>query len=321
VEIDGTEVRLATPRGARRQGIAVIYQEFSLVPQMSVAENIVLGEEPDRFFHDPRRLRARAERLLEEVGMAGGFRLDAVVGSLSAGDQQRVEIAKALVRQAKVVVLDEPTARLAGPEREQLIELMHTIAKLGTGLVFISHLLDEVIAVTTEVTVLRDGVVVAEGPTSSFGLDSLSAALVGRQLAQEVRSSDTGSPQASALLQATDLSGGRQVRDVSLVLRSGEILGVAGLVGSGRSTLARMLVGAKQPTGGISKCAEGLCGSSTPDTPFASASHSCRRTAGPKDSSHRARPPTTSYLCVSRRRGPVSASSSQAISGVVPVRR
>ena len=250
IEIDGSRVRLATPRGARQQGIAVIYQEFSLVPQMSVAENIMLGDEPGRFLHSPSQLRERAGRLLEEIGMGGQFSLGAIVGSLSAGDQQRVEIAKALVRRAKVLVLDEPTARLTAAERERLITLMYRIAELGTGLVFISHFLDEVIAMTTHVTVLRDGAVVAEGPTPSFDLDSLSIALVGRQVAHEARPSNAGAPEGIELLRATDLSGGRQVRDVSLVLRAGEILGVAGLVGSGRSTLARLLVGAQQPTAG-----------------------------------------------------------------------
>jgi ABC-type sugar transport system ATPase subunit len=241
---------LATPHEARQQGIAVIYQEFSLVPQMSVAENVMLGDEPGRFLHNPGQLSEMAGRLLEEIGMGGEFRLDAIVGSLSAGDQQRVEIAKALVRKAKVLVLDEPTARLTAAERERLTTLMHRIAERGTGLVFISHFLDEIIAVTNRVTVLRDGAVVAKGPTSSFDLDSLSIALVGRQLAHEMSLSNLGAPEGIELLRATDLSGGRQVRDVSLVLRAGEILGVAGLVGSGRSTLARLLVGAQQPTAG-----------------------------------------------------------------------
>ncbi len=117
IKIDGLDVRLATPRGARQQGIAVVYQELSLVSKMNVAQNVMLGEEAGRFFYNPKRLRKNAEDLLEEVGMAGEFRLDAIVGSLSAGVQQRVEIAKALTRKVKVLVLDEPTARLTGATR------------------------------------------------------------------------------------------------------------------------------------------------------------------------------------------------------------
>lgn len=250
IQIDGIDVRLATPRGSRQQGISVVYQELSLVSNMSVAENIMLGDEAGRVFYNPSRLRKTAEDLLEDVGMAGEFRLDSIVGSLSAGVQQRVEIAKALTRNVKVLILDEPTARLTGAERDQLIELMHKIADNGASLIFISHFLDEVLSVTSELTVLRDGAVTANGASANFSIESLSVALVGRQLADEVRTINPEKSQDTVLLRATNLSGGRQVRDVSLALRSGEILGVAGLVGSGRSTLAHLLVGVQQPTSG-----------------------------------------------------------------------
>jgi len=250
ISIDGHEVRLETPRGARELGISVVYQELSLVPHMTVAENILLGVEEGRIFYNPRRLRRRAAQLLDEAGMAGEFRLDATVGGLSAGVQQRVEIAKALTRNVKVLVLDEPTARLTGAERDRLIGLMHKISNGGTSIIFISHFLDEVLAVTSELTVLRDGAVTANGTSSNFSIDSLSVALVGRQLASEVRTLNSSGDQGLEVLRAVNLTGGRQVHDVSLTLRSGEILGVAGLVGSGRSTLARLLVGAQQPTDG-----------------------------------------------------------------------
>ncbi|MDA8297287.1 MAG: sugar ABC transporter ATP-binding protein [Actinomycetota bacterium] len=251
VEIDGAEARLSSPREARRAGVAVIYQEFSLVPQLSVAENILLGEEPRGARYDRARVLAEAEHRLSEIGMADDLSLGSIVSTLSAAAQQRVEIAKALTRKAKVVVLDEPTARLAGPEREQLFALMRRVAGLGAGLVFISHVLDEVMAVTSQVTVLRDGQVVASGPTSGFDVASLAAALVGRSLGEEAAAGTAKELAGAApLLRARALSGGRQVRDVSIEVRPGEILGMAGLVGSGRSTVARMLVGALQPSAG-----------------------------------------------------------------------
>ncbi len=250
IELDGEQVNLANPRAARRSGIAVIYQEFSLVPQMTVAENIVLGDEPGGQIYGPRLARKAAAELLERTGMAAEPRLDAVVHSLSAAEQQRVEIAKALTRDARVVVLDEPTARLAEPERVQLFALMRQIAQRGASLIFISHFLEEVMEVTDEITVLRDGSVVAHGPTSGVTAASLSTALVGRELAKETATGSKRGAAGAEMLRAVGLSGGRQVHDASLVLHTGEILGLGGLVGSGRSSLARMLVGALRPTSG-----------------------------------------------------------------------
>jgi ABC-type sugar transport system ATPase subunit len=248
VEIDGAPVRLGSPREAARHGVAVIYQEFSLVPQLSVADNIMLGAEPGKVTFRGKAVRQAAANLLETVGLTDGIPLDAEVGTLSAAVRQRVEIAKALTRNASVLVLDEPTARLAGPDREQLFTLMRRIAAAGTTLIFISHFLDEILDVTTRLTVLRDGGVVESGDTSRFDAVSLSTAMLGRQLiaagTAAAKTAAAPRPDSPVLLSATGVTGGRQVRDVSLAIHAGEVVGVAGLVGSGRSTLAQIMVGA-----------------------------------------------------------------------------
>lgn len=250
VEIDGIPVRLGSPREAARHGIAVIYQEFSLVPQLSVAENIMLGTEPGKITFRGKAVRQAAGTLLETVGLADGIPLEAEVGTLSAAVKQRVEIAKALTRNAHVLVLDEPTARLAGPDRERLFTLMRQVAARGTALIFISHFLDEVLDVTTRLTVLRDGTVVASGDTARFTAVSLSTAMLGHQLIEaeskvaQAANDTSRRPDGPVLLSGTALAGGRQVRNVSLAVHSGEVVGLCGLVGSGRSALAHLLVGA-----------------------------------------------------------------------------
>jgi ribose transport system ATP-binding protein len=246
IELDGQQVHLKNPRSALEHGVAVIYQEFSLIRGRTVAENIVLGAEPGRLSYRPREVRRMAARLLEEAGMAGDLPLDTQVAGLSTSVQQRVEIAKALSRDAKVLVLDEPTSRLTEPDRERLFQLMRRIADSGVALVFISHFLEEVLTITDRLTVMRDGAVVSSGRSNDFDLLSLSTALMGRELARDElgtkRTRNTGGGKVA--LSATGVTCGPRTRDVSLSLRSGEIVGVAGLVGSGRSTLAKALAGA-----------------------------------------------------------------------------
>jgi len=251
IAIDGRSVEVRSPRDAISRGIAVIYQEFSLVPQMTVAENLALGVEPGGLTYASKSVRRVASAWLAEVGMLDELRLDDVVGGLSAAMRQRVEIAKALSRHAAVVVLDEPTSRLAGPDRERLFALMRQIASSGTSLIFISHFLEEVLAVCDRITVLRDGVVVASDRVSAFDKVSLGSLMMGGALAGEIKPlRDLPADGGEALLRAVDLSCGQRVRDVSLTVHSGEIVGLAGLVGSGRSTVGRALVGATRLVNG-----------------------------------------------------------------------
>jgi ribose transport system ATP-binding protein len=253
VHIDGELVNLRNPQAAQKHGVAVIYQEFSLVRQLTVAENILLGVEPGRISYSGKTVRGRAARLLEKVGMADEVPLDSVVAGLSTSMQQRVEIAKALSRDAKVLVLDEPTSRLGGTDRQRLFTLMRRIAEAGTALMFISHFLEEVLAVTSRLTVLRDGAVVAEGASSQYDAVSLSSALLGQALErQEAVEARRAAPRrGEAVLSASGLSCGHRVRDVSVALHAGEIVGVAGLIGSGRSTLAKALAGALPLSAGV----------------------------------------------------------------------
>jgi ribose transport system ATP-binding protein len=215
--LDGHPVELSSPLKARRLGISTIYQELSLVPHLSVAENIFLGKTPTRWVGvvDRGRMRAEARRILDGLGVS--IDCDAPVNSLRLAQQQMVEVARALSDDARLLVMDEPTSALS---QREVGELFATIARLiskGVAVVYISHRMDEVFQIGHRVTVLRDGTHVAT-----------------RNIADVT---------AAELLRVDRLHGGG-LEDISLVLRRGEILGIAGLVGAGRSRLARALVGA-----------------------------------------------------------------------------
>jgi len=252
VALDGEVVEMTSPAASQAWGVAIIYQEFSLIPHLTVAENIMLGREPGRIGYSSRQVRTEAADVLERIGMAGDLPLDDTVSGLSTSMQQRIEIAKALSRNARVLVLDEPTSRLDGNERTKLFALMHRLAAAGTSLVFISHFLEEVLAVTSRLTVLRDGYAVARGRSEDFSLESLSHALLGQTLesqeeAERAQSRDSVGPE---LFAAKNVQVGQRVRGVSLSLHAGEIVSLAGLMGSGRTTFVKSLIGAIKMSGG-----------------------------------------------------------------------
>jgi ribose transport system ATP-binding protein len=253
IKLDGNAVRLTNPRQARGAGIAVIYQEFSLVPEMTVAENLLLGREPGTWAYSPRGTAEHAARVIKDVGIDIGVPLTAVVSGLSPAIKQRIEIVKALSEEAKVLLMDEPTARLSNTESHQLFAIMRELSDRGVGVIFISHFLEEVLHVTDWVTVLRNGRVVASASSAELSLDAMTSAMLGEQLRQElVEHSDAQrrADRGPVLLQADDLSVGPRLRNVQLQMRAGEIVGVAGLVGSGRSRLCRALGGVDKPTSG-----------------------------------------------------------------------
>ncbi len=239
--LDGEEVRPGGPADARAAGIAVIYQEPTLFPDLSVAENIFMGRQPLSWGRriDARELRRRVEALMERLGVP----LDPSrpARGLSIADQQIVEIAKALSFEARVIVMDEPTAALSGVEVERLLSVARALRGQGAAVLFISHRLDEVFALCQRVTVMRDGRQVFTGLVEGLSRDDLVRRMVGRELSAMF-------PKQEATRGDVALSVHRLTRegvfaDVSFDVRHGEIVGVAGLVGAGRSEVARAVFG------------------------------------------------------------------------------
>ena len=228
-------------RQALDLGIRIVYQELNLLPMMSVAENIFLGHEPRNRFGviDQRRLLAETHVLLQRLGIT----LDPhqQVGDLPVASQQIVEIAKALSQQADLIVMDEPSAILAGHELEKLFAIIRTLKADGVTVIYISHRLNEIFEIADEVTVLKDGKLVASKPIGEVSRSDLITMMVGRTL-DEVFPKSSGK-RGDAVLSAQELSNER-LQQVSLTLHAGEIVGLAGMVGSGRTEVARALFGA-----------------------------------------------------------------------------
>lgn len=249
VLIEGRPLHFVSPRAALDHGVAVIYQDFALVPDLSVADNIALGREPEariRGLLDHRGIRARSAQEAKVLGI--DLPMDAPVRRLGVAEQQLTEVVKALSRHAQILVMDEPTARLSPAERDRLFEIMRRLKTSGVGIVYISHFLEEVFAVADRVTVLRDGLVVATRRCSELDLRQLAALMVGTALVSAIRVDRSSPIGGGAVLELTDfVVAGRP--PLSLVLAPGEVLGVAGLVGSGRSRLARAMVGAAAARG------------------------------------------------------------------------
>src|SRR5919197_2223976 len=241
VTMDGTEVDFHGPRHAQALGIAMVHQEFALAPHLSVAENLFLGREPGRGGFVSRRAELRdAGALLERVGLELDPRR--LVGTLTVAQQQLVEIAKALAIEARVVILDEPTATLTEAEIDELFTVIRSLKGHGIAVLYISHRLDEIFRISDRVTVMRDGAVVATTPTAELDEEALVRQMVGRDIENlypkpEVRSGETV-PRVERLTRAGVLA------DCSFSVRAGEIVGFAGLVGAGRTELARAVFGA-----------------------------------------------------------------------------
>jgi rhamnose transport system ATP-binding protein len=242
VEVSGQALDRADPLRARALGITPIYQQPALFPDLSVTENLALGLEPPEAWRriDWRARRRRAEELLARVGAR--IDPDAPAGALRMAEQQLVEIARALGASARVLLMDEPTAALAETEAERLFQLVRELRDQGVGIVYISHRLGEVSRIADRVTVLRDGAVVATRRCDEVSTAELIRLMVGRELTAVFPKRPV--PAGAVVLEARDLGcSAASVRGVSFALREGEILGLAGLVGSGRTELARVLFG------------------------------------------------------------------------------
>lgn len=241
IEMDGRRVSARGPGHARKLGIAMVYQELALAPHLSVAENLLLGDEPGRAGYVSRRAQSRAAReLLDRVGLT--VSPDRLVQRLSVAQQQRVEVAKALAVDAKVLILDEPTASLSEQEAEELFVLVDELVGNGMAVLYISHRLDEIFRIGHRVTVLRDGRVITTRPVGDLDTDELIRLMVGRDV--ENLYPRVPSEIGEVVLCADGISSGEAVREVSFEVRAGEILGLAGLVGAGRTELARTVFGA-----------------------------------------------------------------------------
>ncbi len=251
--LDGADVRIAGPADAIARGISMVHQHFMLVPVLTVAENILLGAETmaNPVFLD----RDEARRRIRELGARFGFEMDpdAKVGSLSVGWQQRVEILKALYREARILVLDEPTAVLTPQETEEIFTVLKRLAAEGHSIIFISHKLYEVMEIADRITVIRRGRVVGTRIPSETNEQDLAELMVGREVQLTI---DRGeSHPGKAALEVTDLRvaddrGSEVVRGISLEVRAGEILGIAGVAGNGQDELVEALVGLRRPIGG-----------------------------------------------------------------------
>jgi ABC-type sugar transport system ATPase subunit len=242
VLIDGEAVQLRSPRDALDRGVATIAQEIALVPGLDAAANVFLGAEPRSLGLIQRtRLRAAYEQLAASVG----FEVPAgpPVVSLSVAQQQEVEILRALSRNAGLIVMDEPTARLSAGEAQKLYRVIRELVASGRTVLLITHFLGEVLEVADEVTVLRDGSVVRSGPTTRESDSSLIEAMLGRKLGAQFPDKRPPASDAELVLEAIGI-GGPGFWDVSLRLHAGEIIGLAGLVGAGRTELGRAIAGA-----------------------------------------------------------------------------
>ena len=240
---DGEAVRWSRPREAKAGGVATIYQHIPLVPTLSAFENIVLDESGWRRGGD----RSRIEALVASLGSP--FPLDALVQGLPIGARQMVAIAQALASGAGVIVMDEPTASLAGHERVAVYQTIRRLAAEGRAVLFVSHFIDEIVALTDEVTVLRDGRAVLHAATADLDETRIAQAIAGRAVTALQRSAERR-PLGAAMLEVRDLASPGKLSPVSLTLRTGEILGVAGVLGSGRSELLHAIFGADPKASG-----------------------------------------------------------------------
>jgi len=244
IRFKGQEVEIPSPRAAQDLGISIIHQELNLMGHLSVAQNIFIGREPRgkvRFVLDDKALNAKAAELFETLHL----KLDprARVSGLAVAQQQMVEIAKALSFSSDVLIMDEPTAALTDTEIDELFRIIRHLRERGTGVVHISHRLEELKQISDRVTVMRDGRYIDTVETADAGIQSIISMMVGRTIF-EATPELPEQPDPEVVLEVRNLNRGRVIRDVSFQLRRGEILGFSGLVGAGRTEVVRAVFGA-----------------------------------------------------------------------------
>ncbi|MBZ9945213.1 sugar ABC transporter ATP-binding protein [Mesorhizobium sp. BR1-1-13] len=248
--IDGMPAATGDPIKARASGVAVIYQELSLAPNLTVAQNIFLGNEPRRFgIVDRDQCNRRATEIIGRLGVS--FSARALVSGLSLGERQLVEIARALSTNARIIVMDEPTTSLTSRETERLFEVIATLKAQGIAIIYISHRMEEVYQLADRVSVLRDSGYVGTLERADLGASRLVSMMVGRDLSAFYKKDHRPPGEKRAVaLSVRGMSDGRLLKDCSFDLYHGEVLALAGLVGSGRTELARLIFGADRRSAG-----------------------------------------------------------------------
>jgi ribose transport system ATP-binding protein len=249
IVVEGDEYPYLTPALAHQLGIQTIYQEISLAPDLTVAENIFMGQEPvKRFgFVDYSRLRKESKKLLENLKIK--LDVDMPVGALSVPERQSVQIARAMAMEAKVFILDEPTAAYSKNEIQNLLSLVREVTETGVGVIYISHHLEEVFSIHDRITVLRDGIKVASHGKDEVTIENIISEMIGRD-ASKFYTRERVEIDYSKTIEFIDFSRESAVKNTSFKIHKGEIVGFAGMVGSGRTELARLIFGADQKTSG-----------------------------------------------------------------------
>lgn len=251
IEIDGQEVTFKSPAEANDNGIVIMHQELSLIPEMTVAQNVMLGQEPmiGGMIVNNRKLRETARQALKRFGFS--LEVDTLVKDLRVGEQQLVEIARALLMDARLLIMDEPTSALSQAEADILMEVVRDLAHQGVAIVYISHRMDEVFEISDRVTVLRDGDMIGTTLAADTTPETLVQMMVGRsvEIKPVIREAPAAPETVLSVRGLTAEAGGRKVlQDVSFDLRRGEVLGIGGLLGAGRTELLETIFGARGDT-------------------------------------------------------------------------
>ena len=243
----GEQVQISGAKQAQNMGISIVHQELNLMNHLTAAQNIFIGREGDSFITNDRVINEKTQELFDMFKIS--YKPTDLVGSLTVGKQQMVEIAKAVSFDSTILVLDEPTAALTANEIGELFKIMNQLREKGVAMVYVSHRMDEIMEISDRITVMRDGEQIKTLNTKETNLDEIIQAMVGRTIYEEPKTHSTVPKDAEVILAAKNLES-KDVKDISFELRKGEILGFAGLMGAGRTEVARLLFGADRKTSG-----------------------------------------------------------------------
>lgn len=253
IEVFGERVEFTDVKESQNAGIAIIHQELNMMKDLTVAQNIFIGREYEKYgiFIDDRKMEQEAQKLLEYVGVK--ISPSARLGNLTVGKQQMVEIAKAISFNSKLLILDEPTAALTSVEVDELFRIMNELKAKGIGMIYISHRMDEIKRISDRVTVMRDGEYIGTVNTAETDDDEIVRMMVGRVIYGTKKEKSNCPKNAPVVLEVKNLNCGDTVKNVSFSLKKGEILGFSGLMGAGRTEVARLIFGADKKDSGVIK--------------------------------------------------------------------